>query len=140
MAGRSAVTPRTLEVELLEEGVVVRYLDGREVFYHGPLEQIEGSVRTPPKKGVHVLVTESGGAAGVMTYVNDHDTHDDVLEATGVGRVFADEEPVEVFPGVDARRDGYATIVEADLTAVDGRVFVFAEDEFSEHAYELVTD
>mgnify|MGYP001764848997 CR=1 FL=1 len=35
---------------------------------------------------------------------------------------------------------GYAVRVAADLAVVDGRVFVFAEDEMSEHAYELVAE
>lgn len=140
MEYRSAVAPSTIGVDLVEGGVVVRYLDGREVFYHGPPEPVAESVRTPPGKDVHVLVTDPGGHEGVMTYINDRDTHDDVLEDTGVGRVFVgQDETVELFPGVRATAEGYSIVVAANLAAVDGRVFVFAEDATSEHAYELVS-
>lgn len=40
--------------------------------------------------------------------------------------------------GVSVTTEAYSIRVEADLSLVDGRVFVFAEDEMSEHAYELV--
>ena len=61
MSSRSNVAPSTLEVDLVEGGIVVRYLDGREVFYHGPPEAVESAVRTPPGKDVHVLVTDEDG-------------------------------------------------------------------------------
>ncbi|AFZ74680.1 DUF5796 family protein [Natronobacterium gregoryi] len=139
MTVRSNVAPSTIGVDLVDGGVVVQYLDGREVFYHGPPDPIEGSITTPPGKDVHVLVTEPDGVEGVMTYVNDRDTHDEILETTGVGRVMLEENDAEVlFPGVTVSTDAYSIRVEADLEAVDGRVFVFAEDEMSEHAYELV--
>ncbi|UTF52618.1 DUF5796 family protein [Natronosalvus rutilus] len=139
MSTRSNVAPSTLPVELVDGGVVVRYLDGRETFYNGVPEPKAGSVRSPPGKEVHVLVTDPDGVEGVMTYVNDRNTHEDILEATGVGRVMleaTDEE--ELFPGVTVTTEGYSVRVEADHDVVDGRVFVFAEDEMSEHAYELV--
>ncbi len=138
MSSRSNVPPSSLEVDLVEGGIVVRYLDGREVFYHGPPEPVEGSVRTPPGKDVHVLVTDPDGIEGVMTYVNDRDTHDEILESTGVGRVVLDaDDEEELFPGVTVSTEAYSIRVEADRSVVDGRVFVFAEDELSEHAYEL---
>ncbi len=138
MSSRSNVPPSSLEVDLVEGGIVVRYLDGREVFYHGPPEPVEGSVRTPPGKDVHVLVTDSDGIEGVMTYVNDRDTHDEILESTGVGRIVLESDDEEVlFPGVTVSTEAYSIRVEADRSVVDGRVFVFAEDELSEHAYEL---
>ena len=141
MSARSTVAPSTLPVELVDGGVVVRYLDGREAFYHGVPKPVEGSIKTPPGKEVHVLVTDSDGVEGVMTYVNDRNTHDEILESTGVGRIVleADDE-AELFPGVSVTTAGYSVLVEADLETVDGRVFVFAEDELSEHAYELVGD
>ena len=139
MSYRSTVAPSTLPVELVDGGVVVEYLDGREAFYNGVPEPVEGSVRTPPGKEVHVLVTDPDGIEGVMTYVNDRNTHDDILESTGVGRVLLDEtDEEELFPGVTVSTEGYSVRVEADLDVVDGRVFVFAEDEMSEHSYELV--
>ena len=141
MSARSTVAPSTLPVELVDGGIVVQYLDGREAFYHGVPEAVEGSIKTPPGKEVHVLVTDPDGVEGVMTYVNDRNTHDEILESTGVGRIVleADDE-AELFPGVSVTTAGYSVLVEADLETVDGRVFVFAEDELSEHAYELVGD
>ena len=139
MSMRSNVAPSTLGVDFVEGGVVVQYLDGREAFYHGPPKPVAESITTPPGKNVHVLVTDPDGVEGVMTYVNDRDTLDDILESTGVGRVMLeanDEE--ELFPGVTVTTEAYSVRVEADLEVVDGRVFVFAEDEMSEHAYELV--
>jgi len=75
----------------------------------------------------------------VLMYVNDRNTHDDILETTGVGRVFVEPgEEEELFPGVTARADGHSIIVDADPEIARGRVFVFAEDELSEAAYEIV--
>ena len=139
MTARSPVAPSTLEVDLVDGGIVVRYLDGREAFYHGPPDPVESPLTTPPGKEVHVLVTDPDGLEGVLTYVNDRLTHDDVLESTGVGRIFVDEStPVEPFPGVSVRAAGFSVEIEAAVDRVDGRIFVFAEDEFGEAAYELV--
>ncbi|WP_049924081.1 DUF5796 family protein [Halopiger djelfimassiliensis] len=139
MSTRSNVAPSTIGVDFVEGGVVVEYLDGREVFYHGPPEPVEGGITTPPGKHVHVLVTDPDGIEGVMTYVNDRDTHDEILESTGVGRVILESDDEEVlYPGVTVSTDAYSVRVEADPAVVDGRVFVFAEDEMSEHAYEIV--
>jgi hypothetical protein len=138
---RSDVPPATLSVELDEKGVGVDYLDGRTVFYHGVPEPVEGSVRTMPRMDVHVLVTDPDGHEGVLTYVNDRATHDDVLESTGVGRVLLDPgDREELFPGVVVRMDGRAAVVKANPAVVDGRVFVFEESEFGERSYELVDE
>ena len=139
MSARSNVAPSTIGVDLVDGGVVVQYLDGRGVFYHGPPKPVEGAIKTPPGKEVHVLVTDPDGVEGVMTYVNDRNTHDDILESTGVGRVMlAGDDEEELFPGVRVATEAYSIRVEADPSIVDGRIFVFAEDEMSEHAYELV--
>jgi len=139
MSFRSDVPPDTLGVELTEDGVAVEYLDGREVFYHGPPERREGSVRVPPGTLAQVLVTDPTETEGVLVYVNDHDTHDDILEDTGVGRVLvSDGESEELFPGVTVHAEGYAVEVDADPEVARGRVFVFAEDEMQERAYEVV--
>ncbi|UHQ95370.1 DUF5796 family protein [Haloterrigena alkaliphila] len=139
MSARNNVAPSTIGVDFVEGGVVVEYLDGRDVFYHGPPKPVEGRITTPPGKEVHVLVTDPDGVEGVMTYVNDRNTHDDILESTGVGRVMLErDDEEELFPGVTVSTEAYSIRVEADLALVDGRVFVFAEDEMSEHAYELV--
>jgi len=141
MTTRSNVAPSTLEVDLVDGGIVVRYLDGREVFYHGPPTCVEGSVTTRPGTEVHVLVTDPDGIEGVMMYINDLKTEDAILESTGVGRVVVERGArVELFPGVTAVLEGYRVTVEADLDLVGGRVFVFAEDDVREHAYELIED
>jgi hypothetical protein len=136
---RTNVPPSTLSVELDEKGIGVTYLDGREVFYHGVPDAVEGSVRTMPRIDVHVLVTDGDGTEGVLTYVNDRASHDDVLESTGVGRVLLDEDGrEELFPGVTVRMDGHVAIVDVDHELVDGRVFVFEESELGERSYEVV--
>ena len=74
-----------------------------------------------------------------MVYVNDRNTHDEILESTGVGRVLLDGgEETSLFPGVEAANHGYRIEVTADPEAARGRVFVFAEDEMGEASYELV--
>ncbi len=139
MSARNTVAPSTIGVELSEDGIAVEYLDGREVFYHGPPKKAAGTVKTAPGKLVQILVTDPDGTEGVLTYVNDRNTHDDILETTGVGRVFVDPgEEEELFPGVTTRADGHSVIVDADPEVARGRVFVFAEDELSEQSYEIV--
>lgn len=139
MADRNDVAPETLQVTLEPEGVEVEYTDGRSVFYHGVPQKREGSVVCPPGREVHVLVTSPEGREGVMVYVNDRSTHDDILESTGVGRVLIERgESESLFPGVEATNQGYRTKVSADPAAARGRVFVFAEDQTGEAAYELV--
>lgn len=141
MSARTDVPPETVGVSLDPEGVEVTYTDGRSVFYHGVPEKRDGSVVTGPGKEVHVLVTDATESEGVLVYVNDRRTHDDVLESTGVGRVLlAEDETTSLFPGVEATNRGLRVEVTADPTAIDGRVFVFVEDEVSEHSYELVAD
>ncbi|WP_254544317.1 DUF5796 family protein [Halomarina pelagica] len=140
MEFRSDIAPDTLPVELDPAGVGVEYTDGRTVFYHGVPERAGGSVLTPPGKEVHVLVTDPTGTQGVMVYVNDRKTADEILEDTGVGRVLLDQGgESSIFPGVTVRQKPYRVEVEADLEEVDGRVFVFAEDERGEFSWELGT-
>lgn len=137
MSQRSEVSPSTLGVDITDDGVVVEYLDGRRVTYDPP-EPVEGSVRCQPGKDVHLLVTAPDEMEGVIVYVNDRKTHDEILESTGVGRVILDGgETSEVFPGVEARVDGHAVVVTADPAIVGGRVFVFEEDEFGERSFEI---
>ena len=135
---RSDIAPETLRVSLEPEGVEVEYLDGRTVFYHGVPTKREESVVCGPGKDVHVLVTAPDEREGVMVYVNDRNTHDEILESTGVGRVLLDGEETSLFPGVEAVNHGYRVEVTAHPEAARGRVFVFAEDEMGEAAYELV--
>lgn len=139
MTERSDVAPATLPVDLTEGGVAVEYLDGREAFYRGVPQKVAGSVRAQPGKEVHVLVTDEDGVEGAMFYVDDRKTDDEVLEDSGVGRtIVGEDERVQLFPGVEATRDGYAHVVDVDTDVVDGRVFVFVEDQFGEAAYEVV--
>jgi len=139
MSHRSTVSPATLPVDLREEGVVVEYLDEREAYYRGVPQKREGAVRTRPGVLVQVLVTDPTDSEGVLTYVNDRSTHDDILEETGVGRVFVEPgEETELFPGVTARADGHAIVIEGEPEVARGRIFVFAEDEMAEQSYEIV--
>jgi hypothetical protein len=139
MSYRSDVAPETLQVSLEPEGVEVEYLDGRSVFYHGVPARREESVVCGPGKDVHVLVTSPDEREGVMVYVNDRDTHDDILESTGVGRVIlARGEETSLFPGVEATDHGYRIEVAADPETARGRVFVFTEDARGESSYEIV--
>lgn len=141
MSARNDVSPDTLGVELTEDGIVVEYTDGREVFYNGVPQKVEGTLRTQPGKLVQVLVTDPTETEGVLMYVNDRNTHDSILEETGVGRVMLDPgEEEELFPGVDAHADGYAVEIEADPEVARGRVFVFEEDEMEERSYEFVKE
>ena len=141
MPQRSDIAPETLRVSLDPEGIEVEYLDGRSVFYHGVPTKREGSVVCGPGRDVHVLVTSPDGREGVMVYVNDRNTHDEILESTGVGRVLLDGgDATSLFPGVEAANHGYRIEVTADPEAARGRVFVFAEDEMGEAAYEIVAE
>jgi hypothetical protein len=139
MSQRSDIAPSTIGVDLDPDGVFVEYLDDSEVLYRGVPEAIEGTVRCQPGKEVHVLVTDPDESEGVMVYVNDRKTHEDILESTGVGRVILEPgEETELFPGVRARADGHAIEVEGDPDVAGGRVFVFEEDELGERSYEIV--
>ena len=141
MSTREEVPPSTVGVELDDGGVAVEYLDGRTTYYHGVPAKAEGSLQTAPGKDVHVLVTDPDQTEGVLVYVNDRQTEADILEDTGVGRIMLDKgEEGSVFPGVTVTRTGFRFVVEADLDAVDGRVFVFEEDPLGERSHELVPE
>jgi hypothetical protein len=142
MSAHTDVPPSTVGVDLVESGVEVEYVDGRKTFYRGVPEPVTGTLTTPPKKETHVLVTDPTETEGVLLYINDLKTHDDILESSGVGRVILDDgESEEVFPGVTIRRPGgMRTEVEADPEIARGRVFVFVEDDWSEQSYEFVAD
>ncbi|MFC6973422.1 DUF5796 family protein [Halomicroarcula sp. GCM10025709] len=141
MSNRSDIPPDSLSVELTEDGVVVEYLDGRRVYYYGVPQAVEGSVRTPPGKDTHVLVTDEAETTGILVYVNDLRTHDDILEETGVGRVILDDgESDELFPGVTVRDEQMRVVVDVDFAVADGRIFVFEEDELGERSYEVVPE
>lgn len=139
MSQRSDVPPNTIGVELDPEGVFVEYLDGSDVFYQGVPKKVSGPVRCQPGKQVHVLITDPDGSEGVMMYVNDRKTHDEILESSGVGRVLLEpDEVTELFPGIRARGVGYGVEIDADPSEADGRIFVFEEDEIAERSFEIV--
>ncbi|MFC7133836.1 MULTISPECIES: DUF5796 family protein [Salinibaculum] len=141
MHARSDVPPDTLPIELTPDGIEVEYKDGRRVFYRGVPTKAEGTVKTAPGKNVHVLVSDKSETQGVMVYVNERDTEDEILEDSGVGRVMLDQgEETTVFPGVTVRERQMRIDVEMDADAVDGRVFVFEEDEMGERSFELVPE
>jgi hypothetical protein len=142
MTIRTDVAPSTLPVTLAESGVEVEYLDGRTAFYRGVPRKAGETLATGPGKEVHVLVTGPDGTEGVMMYVNDRKTHEDILESTGVGRIVLDGgETEEIFPGVTVGSpDGMRCRIEADLSVTRGRVFVFVEDDWGEESYELVAE
>lgn len=136
---RGDVPPTSIGIDLREEGVVVEYLDGRTTLYRGVPEAVEGPMTTGPGKETHVLVTDPTETEGVMTYVNDFKTDDEILEDSGVGRVMLDsEETEELFPGVIVTRTGRRNEIVADPEIAGGRVFVFVEDEWTEGSYEIV--
>ena len=138
MTARGDVPPKPLGVTLDEGGIYIDYQDNRRVFYNGIPEIVRGTVRCRPGKDVQVLVTDDTETEGVMTYVNERKTEDEILESSGVGRVYLDSgESAELFEGVRATVDGLAVEVTADMDAIDGRVFVFEEDELGEEMYEL---
>ena len=141
MTYHSDVSPETLPVALTEDGIEVEYSDGRTTFYRGVPEKSEGDLHTPPGKDTHVLVTDASETQGVLVYVNDRKTHDDILDETGVGRVLLDlDEETTVFPGVSVTNTQHRVHVDVDFSAVDGRVFVFAEDEMQEFSFEIVPE
>ena len=142
MSARNEIPPSTLGVELLDHGVQVEYLDDRTTLYRGVPRKVSGTLRTGPGKDTHVLVTDPTETEGVMMYVNDLNTHDSILESSGVGRVILEQgDEEELFPGVTVRRvAGYRNEVVADPEVARGRVFVFVEDEMGEESYEFVDE
>ncbi|MBV0922873.1 hypothetical protein KTS45_01545 [Halomicroarcula limicola] len=141
MSHRSDIAPDTLSIELTEDGIAVEYLDGRKAFYRGVPAKAEGSVRTAPGKDTHVLITDETETSGILVYVNDLRTHDDIIESSGVGRVLLDDgDEDELFPGVTVRDREMRVEVDVDFDVADGRVFVFEEDEMGERSYEVVAE
>ena len=139
MSNRSDIPPDTVSVDLTEDGIAVEYLDGRTAFYHGVPKTAEERVRTAPGKDTHVLITDATETSGILVYVNDLRTHDDILEQSGVGRVILDDgEADELFPGVTVSDEQMRVEVTVDFDVTDGRVFVFEEDEMGEVSYEIV--
>ncbi|XVH31307.1 DUF5796 family protein [Haloferacaceae archaeon DSL9] len=142
MSYRNDIAPSTLGVDLRPEGVVVQYTDGRTTLYRGAPTKVDGALTTGPGKETHVLVTSPDEGEGVMIYVNDLKTHDEILESTGVGRILlGEDDEEELFPGVTVRRiGGHRNEIEVDPAVAGGRVFAFVEDDWGEESYEFVAD
>ena len=137
---RTDVAPSTLSISLLDEGVEVEYTDGRTTLYRGVPEKVS-TLTTKPGRDLHVLVTDPTEAEGVLVYVNDLRTHDDIIEESGVGRVILDDgEEDELFPGVTVTDHQMRVEVTVDYDVTDGRVFVFEEDEMGERSFEIVPE
>jgi len=135
----SDVSPDTLTVDLVDGGVVVEYTDGREVIYRGVPERVEAPHQTAPGKDTHVLVTDASETRGVLVYVNERRTDDDILESSGVGRVMLEGgETSTLFPGVTVHGGSLRCELTLERDLVDGRVFVFEEDQFEGRSYEVV--
>jgi hypothetical protein len=135
----SEVPPDTVGVGLVDGGIVVEYTDDREVFYRGIPERVEAPHQTAPGKEVHVLVTDETERHGVLVYVNERRTDAEILESSGVGRVMLDDgETSTLFPGVRVKGGRLRCEVHLERPLVEGRVFVFEEDQFEERSYEVV--
>jgi hypothetical protein len=133
----SNVPPDTVGVELRRGGIAVEYCDGRKTFYAGVPQPTE-HVRAAPGTEVHLLVTDEPPTRGVLLYVDDRRTPDEVLRESGVGRVLLDDgEDRTPIPGIRVSRDHHAHEIEGDPDRIEGRAFVFVENEREERRYEL---
>ena len=139
MPQRESVAPASLSVDVTDDEVAVGYLDGHIVRYTAPTTPTEPPVRTQPRRLISVLVVAPDETEATLTYVNELNTDAEMLKDTGVGRVLVDPgERASIVPGVEAEGDGHAVVIHVDFSTVDGRVFVFEEDQFAEAGYELV--
>lgn len=139
MEARSNVSPVPLTLHPGESQMTLEYLDGRRVEYEAPLETQSGSVSANVAYEIHVLVTDADETEGIMTYVNDYDTSDEILESTGVGRVLLDVDDREaLYPGVTARRSADQITIDVEADAIDGSVYAFVENQLDERVYRLV--
>jgi hypothetical protein len=86
-----------------------------------------------------VLVTDETERHGVLVYVNERRSEDEILASSGVGRVMLDDgETSTLFPGVTVKSGRLRCEIQLERALVDGRVFVFEEDQFEERSYEVV--
>lgn len=139
MSTRETVSPATLQVDRRDDGIAVRYLDGRETVYQLEPEPAEPPLRTRPGLLVQILKVAPGFDTGVLVYVNDPDSAAEILEDTGVGRInLQPNERASLLPGIEVHMDGHYAVIDADLDAIDGRVFVFEEGMLGSAAHELV--
>ena len=131
------VHPVKLNAEISVDGINIRYLDGRTAKYESEPHKVEKCIRCQPGKDVHVVTIQEG--VGEVVYVDELKTDHKILESTGVGKYLVPSaELVEIFEGVTARKEGHSIEICANFELVNGRVFVFQEDEFGELAHELI--
>lgn len=141
MSTRETVSPATLQVSRRDEGIAVRYLDGRETVYRQEPEAVSPPLETRPGLLVQVLQVTPDFGSGLLVYVNDPDSAAEILEDTGVGRInLQPGEAASLLPGIEVTMEGHNAVIDADLDAIDGRVFVFEEGTLGSAAYELVED
>ncbi len=139
--GFETVSPATLAVTIDDDGIAVRYLDGRETVYPATPEPTVSPLRTAPGRLVQVLLVEPDETAGILVYVNDRDTASEILEESGVGRInLNSDEEAAVLPGVSVEMDGHHAVVDVEHDAIEGRLFVFSEGPLDSRAYELIEE
>lgn len=139
MSTRETVAPATLSVDRREEGIAIRYLDGRETVYRQPPEPTTPPLTTRPGLLVQVLQVTDEFDSGILVYVNDRDSAAEILKDSGVGRInLQPGEAASLLPGIEVTMDGHQAVVDVDFAAVDGRVFVFEEGMLGSLAHELV--
>lgn len=141
MVSRETVSPATLQLEVEEDGIVVHYLDGRHTVYSQTPEAETAPITMPPEFIVQILLVHPSQTEGVLVYVNDRDTADEILEESGVGRInLRPGEAASILPGIDVEMDGHTAVVDVDHEVVDGEVYVFAEGQLGSRAYHVVED
>lgn len=138
MRGRSNVSPVPLPIDRTDEGIAIEYLDGRSVQYGTPVDAPDPPVESTTSFEIHVLVVDADRDEGIMVYINDYDTVDEILEATGVGRILlGDGDSEAVYPGVRVSREGERIAIAVEEGLADAWVYVFVENPVDERAYRL---
>lgn len=138
MTYRTNVSPTFLPVRKQGSQIELTYLDGRVVTYSGPFNSSLDTIEANRSVEVHVLIVDHDFTEGMMVYINDYDTIDDILESSGVGRIILADESVEsLYPGVQVSRDGERIRVNASDAPSDIWVYAFIESQLTENAYRL---
>ena len=137
MGLRKEIHPVKLNAKITLKGIELTYLDGRTVIYSREPEKVEKNIKCQPGKDIHLIIIENN--TGEIIYIDELKTDHKILESTGVGKYLIPlKEKVEVFTGVLARKEGHSIEIIADMDRINGRVFVFQEDEFGERAHEII--
>ena len=137
MGLRKEVHSAKLNAEITSKGIELTYLDGRTVIYSREPEKVEKHIKCQPGKDIHLIIIENN--TGKIMYIDELKTDHTILESTGVGKYLIPlKETIEVYAGVLARKEGHSIEIIADFDRVNGRIFVFQEDEFGERAHEII--